>query len=113
MARLTTHILDTARGRPAADVAVRVFVIGRERVELASARTNRDGRTDGALLQDFDTGTYELEFDVGPYFDPETPAASEPPFLDTVIIRVNLTAGEHYHVPLLASPWSYSTYRGS
>jgi 5-hydroxyisourate hydrolase len=80
---------------------------------VASAVTNEDGRT--APLMDGDkfcAGKYELEFDVGAYFA-GTGTAGTPPFLDDVVIRVQLAAGEHYHVPLLVSPWSYSTYRGS
>lgn len=115
MAGLTTHILDTARGGPAADVAVRLYALGDARELCAATRTNADGRTDAPLLgaAELETGTYEIEFDVGEYFKAAGSAVGEPPFLGTVVIRVSLRAGEHYHVPLLASPWSYSTYRGS
>lgn len=115
MPKLTTHILDTARGRPAADVAVRLYAPGDTRPLVTELRTNADGRTDQPLLDDDASpgGEYEIEFDVGQYFlDAGTPL-SDPPFLGTVVIRVGLAAGERYHVPLLASPWSYSTYRGS
>jgi 5-hydroxyisourate hydrolase len=112
---LTTHILDTAHGAPAAGVGIRLYGLGDGRVLLASAVTNSDGRTDGALMDDdaLRTGSYELEFDVGAYFESRGHELAEPPFLGTVVIRVALVAGQHYHVPLLVSPWSYSTYRGS
>jgi len=115
MGRLTTHILDTAHGRPAAGVAVRLFSLGKERALVASQLTNQDGRTDEPLLDDanMSAGSYELEFDIGDYFAANAVEVSEPAFLDTVVIRFAVNADEHYHVPLLASPWSYSTYRGS
>ena len=115
MARLTTHILDTAQGKPAGDVAIRLFSIADRREELASAVTNSDGRTDAPLLEGdaLATGDYELEFDIGAYFLAQGVTTSEPAFLGTVVIRVTLVAGQDYHVPLLVSPWSYSTYRGS
>lgn len=114
MGKLTTHILDTASGKPAAGVTVRLYVLRDEREFCASTVTNADGRSDEPLLQGdrFKDGTYELEFDIGDYFgDDETGA--ETPFLDTVVIRVSLQGAQSYHVPLLATPWSYSTYRGS
>ena len=111
---LTTHILDTANGRPAVGVDIRLYAVGETRSLLASAVTNSDGRTDSALIDgDLLTGSYELEFDVGTYFESQGHALADPPFLGTVVIRVALMAGQHYHVPLLVSPWSYSTYRGS
>ncbi len=112
---LTTHILDTASGIPAAGVDVRVYSLGDERILLTSAVTNRDGRTDRALVDDdaLHTGSYEIEFDVGAYFTARGDVLAEPPFLGTVVIRVALDGEQHYHVPLLVSPWSYSTYRGS
>jgi 5-hydroxyisourate hydrolase len=115
MAGLTTHILDTAQGKPAGNVAVRLFSITENRDELAAAVTNSDGRTDTPLLEGdaLTTGDYELEFDIGAYFLEQGLTASEPAFLGTVVIRVTLLAGQDYHVPLLVSPWSYSTYRGS
>lgn len=114
MTRLTTHVLDTANGLPASGVDVRLYVLEAERTLVASTCTNDDGRTDAPLMQGagFKSGTYEIEFDIGNYFSIRGDG-TEPPFLDTVVIRVNLRAGEHYHVPLLASPWAYSTYRGS
>jgi len=113
--RLTTHILDTAHGHPAAGVAVRLFSLDGERTLLSSQRSNQDGRTDEALLSDDDmvSGRYELEFDIGDYFADKGVELSEPAFLGTVLIRFAVNANENYHVPLLASPWSYSTYRGS
>jgi 5-hydroxyisourate hydrolase len=115
MGRLTTHILDTAHGCPAGGVAVRLFSLGEERTILSSQLSNQDGRTDEPLLDgaDMRTGLYELEFDIGDYFAGKGVALSEPPFLGTVVIRFGVNADEHYHVPLLVSPWSYSTYRGS
>ena len=115
MGRLTTHVLDTAHGTPAAGVALRLYVVGGGRKLCAEAVTNADGRTDAALLEGtaLQSGEYELEFDVGEYFRAKGHAGGEPPFLDTVVIRVGLDSGQRYHVPLLVSPWSYSTYRGS
>ena len=112
---LTTHILDTANGMPAAGVEIRLYTLDGERSLCAAAVTNADGRTDAPLVDDeaLATGSYELEFDVGPYFQSRDIDMPEPPFLGTVVIRVSLVAGQHYHVPLLVSPWSYSTYRGS
>lgn len=114
MGRLTTHVLDTARGRPGAGIGVRVYRVDDERVLLAETRTNADGRTDEPLLagDQFASGTYELEFDVCSYFA-GAESGDSTPFLQTVPVRVSLDADENYHVPLLVSPWSYSTYRGS
>ena len=115
MGRLTTHILDTAHGHPAAGVAVRLFSLENERALVSSQRTNQDGRTDEPLLDGaaMSSGSYELEFDIGDYFVASGVEVSEPAFLNTIVIRFAVNADEHYHVPLLASPWSYSTYRGS
>ena len=115
MGRLSTHILDTTHGGPAAGVAIRLFSLGEQREQIADALSNADGRTEKALLEGdtMITGTYELEFDIGEYFRGKGAAVSEPAFLDTVVIRFGIKAEEKYHVPLLASPWSYSTYRGS
>ena len=114
---LTTHVLDTARGRPAGDLTVELARLsdndGRE--VLKRERTNADGRTDTPLLAagELARGVYELVFEVGEYFADLVPR-SDPPFLDRVPIRFGIADPEaHYHVPLLASPWSYSTYRGS
>lgn len=115
MSRLTTHILDTAHGKPAGGVEIRLYSLTHERRLVASTSTNDDGRTDEPLLSGdaMRTGAYELEFDIGDYFQGSGADVADPPFLGTVLIRVHLQAGEHYHVPLLVSPWSYSTYRGS
>ncbi|MGI9236294.1 MAG: hydroxyisourate hydrolase [Woeseiaceae bacterium] len=115
MGRLSTHILDTTGGRPAKGVEIRLFAVDADRELRASATTNADGRTDYPLLEDeaMRTGTYELEFDIGAYFSSQGAPQGEPPFLGTVVIRFSVNADENYHVPLLISPWSYSTYRGS
>ena len=115
MGRLTTHVLDTASGIPAAGVAIRLYTLDGGRELRASAVTNHDGRSEQPLLagETLITGDYELEFDIGDYFRARGAELDDPAFLDTVVIRCALRAGEHYHVPLLASPWSYSTYRGS
>lgn len=115
MGRLSTHILDTTGGCPATGVDLRLFAVDDDRELLASAVTNADGRTDYPLLEDeaMRTGAYELEFDIGAYFSAQGTSVDEPPFLDTVVIRFSVKADENYHVPLLVSPWSYSTYRGS
>ncbi|MGD1066531.1 MAG: hydroxyisourate hydrolase [Vulcanimicrobiaceae bacterium] len=109
-ATLSTHVLDTAQGRPAAGIAVTLFAIdGAVRTELARAVTNSDGRTDGPIAASLDAGTYELVFAVGAYFA-ETGTAA---FFDLIPVRFVIGASGKYHVPLLLSPWSYSTYRGS
>ena len=115
MGRLTTHILDTANGKPAANVAVRLYALAGGRTQCANAVTNADGRTDEPLItgDEMQTGSYEIEFDIGTYFAAQGSSVAEPAFLDTVVIRFSVRSGEHYHVPLLVSPWSYSTYRGS
>jgi len=115
MGRLTTHILDTAHGGPAPGVDIRLFLVGETRELVASATTNDDGRTPYPLLEGdlMQSSTYELEFDIGDYFRARGTALSDPAFLDTVVIRFSVSADDDYHVPLLASPWSYSTYRGS
>jgi 5-hydroxyisourate hydrolase len=96
-------------------VAIRLYALGDERTLHADTITNGDGRSDRPLLdgEAMTSGHYELEFDIGDYFAAAGVPMSEPRFLDTVVIRFAVNAGEHYHVPLLASPWSYSTYRGS
>lgn len=107
---LTTHVLDTAAGRPAQGVKVELYRLEASGpVKVTEALTNADGRTDAPLLTpaDFVAGRYELRFHVGAHFG----CAG---FLDVVPVAVRLEAGQgHYHVPLLCSPWSYSTYRGS
>lgn len=113
--RLTTHVLDTTHGRPAAGVRVELLLVrGEQSQHLLSTNTNADGRTDGPLLEgeQFQLGTYELVFHVGQYFQ-RLGAAIEHPFLDIVPVRFSMAEGKHYHVPLLVSPFGYSTYRGS
>jgi 5-hydroxyisourate hydrolase len=116
MGKLTTHVLDTATGRPAADVAIELRRGGTLHDLLATARTNADGRCDKPLLEGaaFAAGEYELAFGIADYFRRGGAALADPPFLGTVVIRFAVaSSGENYHVPLLVSPWSYSTYRGS
>lgn len=118
MGSLTTHVLDTARGRPAAGIEIEVWRIAPDeggRTRLAIARANAVGRTDAPLLagDDLVVGVYELVFAVGAYFAGQPVATAEPPFLDRVPVRFGVAdAGANYHVPLLVSPWAYSTYRG-
>ena len=115
--RLTTHVLDTANGRPAAGVQIDLFrADGDTRAIVKSIRTNADGRADEPMLAgaDFKTGTYELVFHVGDYFASAGMNPEGPRFLDTVPVRFGIDdAVAHYHVPLLISPFGYSTYRGS
>jgi len=116
-ARLSTHVLDLVSGRPARGVEVELFRIDADgaRTRLARRTTNADGRTDDPLLAGaaVETGTYELVFHMGAYFHATGASAGTPAFLDEVPVRVALAQGGHYHVPLLCSPWAYSTYRGS
>lgn len=114
MGRLSTHILDTSRGGPAAGVRVELFDEGGEL--LSERLTNADGRTDAPLLVGgtYRPGSYELRFHVAAYFRASGVSLPDPPFLDVIPIRFALSEPDgHYHVPLLVSPWSYSTYRGS
>lgn len=117
MAKLSTHVLDTAAGTPAAGVVFRLErVAPGPRVELKWGVTNHDGRNDGPLLagEEMQAGIYELHFEVAPYFRGQGLALPEPPFLDVVTLRFGIAdPGGSYHVPLLVSPWSFSTYRGS
>ena len=116
MGKLTTHVLDTAHGSPAADMALRLYRIGATREELVSTSTNHDGRCDAPLLEGdaMLAGTYELEFEAGAYFSVLRADLPDPPFLDRVVIRFGIAdTDSHYHVPLLVSPYGYSTYRGS
>ena len=115
MGRLTTHILDTAHGRPGAGIRVKLFALQGERHLIANTVTNDDGRTEEPLLNDetFRAGRYELEFSVGEYFASSGIDVDDPPFFADIVIRFALKDGEQYHVPLLVSPWSYATYRGS
>lgn len=116
--RLSTHILDTYSGVPAASVPVELWELSRDGDAhlLLRTVTNRDGRTDKPLISErpVPIGTYELRFSIAGYFKARGAALSEPPFLGVVPIRFSVADPEaHYHVPLLATPWSYSTYRGS
>jgi 5-hydroxyisourate hydrolase len=118
MAGLSTHVLDTVRGGPAAGVAVELYSLEPDgsRVAVSGALTNADGRTDAPLISAAAArvGTFELVFHVGDYFRRSGAITAEPPFLDVIPIRFSIAdLNAHYHVPLLASPWSYSTYRGS
>lgn len=113
---LTTHVLDTARGMPAAGMQIALFRIdGEDRALLAQSITNDDGRTDAPILskERFAIGTYELVFAVGPYFAEAGVEQGSGIFLETVPIRFTMSEAVHYHVPLLLSPYGYSTYRGS
>lgn len=116
MGRLTTHVLDTANGTPGEGIAVSLYRIDGERREILHTRTNRDGRCDRPLLEgeSFEAGRYELVFAAGDYFRAKGHSLPEPLFVDEVVLRFGVAdATQHYHVPLLVSPWSYSTYRGS
>ena len=113
---LTTHVLDTAKGCPAEGLKIELFHIdGQARILLRTLVTNSDGRTDEQILpaSEFETGTYELVFHCGPYLDRTGVAAETPRFLDMVPLRFGMSEAAHYHVPLLLSPFGYSTYRGS
>ncbi len=116
MGNLTTHVLDTANGRPGAGIVIDLYRIGDGRVHLGQTTTNSDGRCDQPLLQgeEFRKGKYELVFHAGDYFAATGLKLPQPRFLDQVVIRFGLAdENEHYHVPLLISPFGYSTYRGS
>ena len=115
MGRLTTHVLDTAAGAPAAGLTIELFRIDGDASRITVAQTNSDGRVDAPLLEGaaLTTGVYELRFHAGDYLR-DRHNLPAPPFLDIVPIRFGVAApGEHYHVPLLLSPYGYSTYRGS
>jgi 5-hydroxyisourate hydrolase len=117
MTRLTTHVLDISAGIPAAGMRIEVHTTMGSGVRvLADVRTNSDGRCARPLLDgaDFRVGRYSLVFHVSEYFANRGVELSDPPFLDRVVIEFGIAdAAAHYHVPLLVSPWSYSTYRGS
>ena len=113
MGRLTTHVLDTAAGSPAAELSIDLYRLDGEARHLKSVRTNADGRVEGALLEgdEFQPGIYELRFDVADYHRRGGAAAG---FYDVVPVRFTVgDADQHYHVPLLISPFGYSTSRGS
>ena len=117
MGRLTTHVLDTARGKPAAGVKIALYrVAGNSHRKIAETVTNADGRTDAPMLEGaaFTPGSYELVFSAGDYLRATGQAAGGVLFLDEIPIRFGVADAEaHYHVPLLISPFAYSTYRGS
>lgn len=117
MGRLSTHVLDNVNGKPAKGVAIELFAVeDGNRRSVVRTVTNADGRTDAPLMtgEAFRTGTYELVFEIGAYFKAIGTPTADPPFLDIVPIRFTIAEADgHYHVPLLVSPWSYSTYRGS
>jgi len=115
MRQITTHVLDTAAGCPAAGLKVILTRLDGKAAVVVETTTNADGRCDKPLLDgaDFAHGTYEIMFHVGDYFRRSDLKLPDPPFLDLVPIRFGVTEDAHYHVPLLVSPYAYSTYRGS
>ena len=117
MGKLSTHILDTVHGKPAANVAIELYSMDDATPKLLlSTRTNNDGRTDAPLLKDAEVkrGRYRLVFHVGDYFRATGLTLPDPAFVDVVPIDFGIAEnGGNYHVPLLCSPWTYSTYRGS
>ena len=113
---LTTHVLDTARGCPAEGLKIELFKIdGEARTLLKTLSTNDDGRTDEQILPsaEFETGVYELVFHAGDYLDAIGTPPEDPRFLDVIPLRFGMSKASHYHVPLLLSPFGFSTYRGS
>lgn len=115
-ARLTTHVLDTASGRPAEGLKIALYrVSGNSHEKITEVATNADGRCDAPLLEgeEFRPGEYELVFFAGDYLRTSGAGLPEPLFLDIVQIRFGVAEAAHYHVPLLLSPFGYSTYRGS
>jgi 5-hydroxyisourate hydrolase len=116
MGKLTTHVLDTTLGRPAADLWVELYRLEEQRTMLMAVKTNADGRCDAPLLEGeaLEPGRYELVFQAAEYLRRHHSGLSEPPFLDEIPIRFGIASQhESYHVPLLLSPFGYSTYRGS
>lgn len=115
MGSLSTHILDTASGKPAAGVQYGLHRLGKKRLLICAGTTNEQGRTDNPLLSDreFQPGSYELTFLTGAYFANGETDNRDKPVFDEIVIRFRLEVDEHYHIPLLVSPWSYTTYRGS
>jgi 5-hydroxyisourate hydrolase len=113
---LTTHVLDTARGCPAAGLKIELYALeGAARKWLKTLVTNQDGRTDAQILpsEEFAPGVYELIFHAGEYLTATGVPRESPRFLDVIPIRFGMSQASHYHVPLLLSPFGYSTYRGS
>jgi 5-hydroxyisourate hydrolase len=119
MGQLTTHVLDTAQGQPAAHMTIELWAVNPQSNQkrlIKTVFTNQDGRTDEPLLSgsELDVGVYELVFGVGQYFSQTLMNLPSPAFLDRVPLQFGIAdASAHYHVPLLTSPWAYSTYRGS
>lgn len=116
MGRLTTHVLDTASGKPAAGLKIELFLLDGGTIHLKTITTNADGRADGPVLEGaaFMQGHYELRFHAGDYLRASGTPLPDPAFLDVIPIRFGIAdPGSHYHVPLLLSPYGYSTYRGS
>jgi 5-hydroxyisourate hydrolase len=116
MARLSTHVLDLAAGKPAAGIKIELYQLAPRRKLLKTLTTNADGRTDSPLLSGdtIPTGKFELVFYAGEYLISKKHKLPDPPFLDDVVVRFGIAeATGHYHVPLLLSPFGYSTYRGS
>jgi 5-hydroxyisourate hydrolase len=116
MGRLTTHVLDTSSGKPAAGLKIELWRLAAKPELLKTVSTNRDGRVDGALLEgdDFKTGSYEIRFLAAAYLKASGVKFDEPAFLDVIPVRFGIAnSSQHYHVPLLLSPYGYSTYRGS
>ena len=115
MTKLTTHCLDTFSGKPAKGIKVDVYFLSEKKEKINSIILNKDGRSDKPLIEggNFKEGKYEIVFFVGDYFKKIT-EISKIPFLDDIVVKFGISnVKEHYHVPLLVSPWSYSTYRGS
>ena len=116
MKKLTTHVLDTANGIPGEGIKIDLYKITNERILVKTVITNDDGRVDTPLLEgeSFEHGTWELVFHVAEYFqNTSDKKMTSPHFLDEIPLRFGINSDAHYHVPLLVSPWSYSTYRGS
>ena len=113
---LTTHVLDTSRGRPAVGLLIELYRIENEqRLKISAKSTNDDGRTNGPILPKdlFEIGSFELLFYAGDYLGRMDNSLTTQPFLDIIPIRFGMSEEDHYHVPLLLSPFGYSTYRGS
>jgi 5-hydroxyisourate hydrolase len=116
MGQLTSHVLDTMHGKPAAGIKIELYSLGNERLQVKSMLTNADGRCDQPLLndEDMEKGEWELVFHVGEYFRDKNVETTDVPFLGQVPVRFGIDNRDlHYHIPLLVSPWSYTTYRGS
>jgi 5-hydroxyisourate hydrolase len=117
MGKLSTHVLDTAQGKPGAGVKIELYrIVSGQRILLKSDATNRDGRCESPLLEGdaLLPGQYELVFAAGDYFAAQGVPLAEPRFIDRVTIAFGVAdASQNYHVPLVVTPWSYSTYRGS